>query len=204
MDTRHVVFVYYQGRFVLAQYGQFDGYPEAEGAVILEFIQTPGNIDRLKNGLDFIYMPSKNDLAGIHREIKEVVSETNKSTDTVQPLNYDIVVKSLFPSLSILMCGEILEIVAQATAEKRVPVSLNPHLIYDDWCEWAYVVDLDAEVFEVYCFAERELAMSSRRFKGMEGQEPHDSVPKMATSFGFAELPATEAEFLAALAHVYN
>ncbi|OBT59797.1 hypothetical protein VE03_10541, partial [Pseudogymnoascus sp. 23342-1-I1] len=51
LGTRNLVFVYYQSRFVLAQYGQWDGYPEGQGFTILAFLRTPLNIERLKAGL---------------------------------------------------------------------------------------------------------------------------------------------------------
>jgi hypothetical protein len=53
MGTRHLVCVYHKGRIVLAQYGQFDGYPSNAGVYVLKFL-TPANIERLRAGLERI------------------------------------------------------------------------------------------------------------------------------------------------------
>jgi len=47
-----------------------------------------------------------------------------------------------WPSLSRDTGAEILEIIAQATAQKHVPVVLELSFANDGRCEWAYVVDL--------------------------------------------------------------
>ncbi|OBT60326.1 hypothetical protein VE03_10189 [Pseudogymnoascus sp. 23342-1-I1] len=38
----------------------------------------------------------------------------------------------------------------RATAEKLVPVELDEEFVHDGSCEWAYVIDIDAEVLEVW------------------------------------------------------
>lgn len=42
--------------------------------------------------------------------------------------------------------------VAQATAEKRVPICPSASLSFaiHDWCHWFYMVDLDSETFQVF------------------------------------------------------
>jgi hypothetical protein len=35
MGTRHLICVFYKDRFVVAQYGSCDGYPEGQGATLL-------------------------------------------------------------------------------------------------------------------------------------------------------------------------
>ncbi|CAG8981193.1 hypothetical protein HYALB_00012813 [Hymenoscyphus albidus] len=55
MGTRNVICVYYKGGFVIAQYAQWDGFPEGQGTKIWTFLSTPGNIARLKQGLEHIH-----------------------------------------------------------------------------------------------------------------------------------------------------
>jgi hypothetical protein len=86
----------------------------------------------------------------------------------------------------------------QATAETRVPVALNLEFANDSlYCEWAYVVDLDGEAFEVFAGAEWKDKTSSKRFN--EIGERRDTVPDLVKSFSFTELPTTKAEFIGIL-----
>lgn len=62
MGTRHLICVFYQGRFVVAQYGQWDGYPEGQGVKILKFLRVPINIQRLKEGLKHIFEPPEQEV----------------------------------------------------------------------------------------------------------------------------------------------
>jgi hypothetical protein len=44
MGTRHLICIYRNGRFVVAQYGHYDGCPSAAGTAVLRFLTTKGNI----------------------------------------------------------------------------------------------------------------------------------------------------------------
>ncbi|KAM0717013.1 hypothetical protein Q7P37_006865 [Cladosporium fusiforme] len=111
MGTRHIVCIWYKGRFVIAQYGHWDGHPEGAGVDVLEFI-TPGNIERLKAGLRFV---------------KAIPG----------------------PCEGKSLGAGILELVADAggIVEASLDLGFASNGLF---CEWAYVVDLDAEVLEVY------------------------------------------------------
>ena len=54
MCTPSLIYVFYNGRFVVAQCSQWDGYPEGQGMDILHFLLNSDNIERLKNGLQHI------------------------------------------------------------------------------------------------------------------------------------------------------
>ena len=41
MGTRHLICVVSDNQYRIAQYGQWDGYPEGQGAAILEFLKSP-------------------------------------------------------------------------------------------------------------------------------------------------------------------
>lgn len=198
MGTRHLVCVFYRGRFVVAQYGQFDGYPEIAGLTIVRFLIGAGNIERLKQGLEHIYTPTQ-----------EEEEQIMKTMDQEQREHFSRVIgyekmKLSCPSMSRTTSSEVLEVVAKATAEAPVPISLELEFIYDGlFCEWAYVVDLDAEVLEVFNGLEKEHAGSSQRFKGVEGAEA-GQVPSVVKSFAFAELPTTEADFMAVVCEAHE
>src|ERR1051325_10492051 len=69
MGTRNLICLFYKGRFVVAQYCQWDGYPEGQGVTLVKFLQVPNNIQRLKNGLNHIYEVSENDTVTVDRRI---------------------------------------------------------------------------------------------------------------------------------------
>ncbi len=70
MGTRHLIIVYYKGKYRIAQYGQWDGYPSGkqiemvirstpyidaqagQGVTVLAFISQPDDIAKLKIALD--------------------------------------------------------------------------------------------------------------------------------------------------------
>jgi len=56
MGTRHLICIYHNGRFVVAQYGQYDGHPSATGMAVLRFL-TQGNIKLLRDNIHFAPPP---------------------------------------------------------------------------------------------------------------------------------------------------
>ncbi|ELR05289.1 hypothetical protein VC83_08248 [Pseudogymnoascus destructans] len=101
--------------------------------------------------------------------------------------------KPTCPSMWRETSAGILEVVANATAEAEVPIRQELKFIHDGlFCEWAYVVDLDAEVLEVFSGVEKEHEGSGQRFKEVDGAE-EGLVPSLVKSFAFAELPAEKA-----------
>lgn len=71
MGTRHLICVFFQGKWVVAQYGQWDGYPEGQGVKIYRFLSVARNIDNLKAGLAHLYIPTDAEMENINREIRE-------------------------------------------------------------------------------------------------------------------------------------
>lgn len=69
MGTRHLVCVFYQGKWWIAQYGQWDGYPEVQGVRIFRFLSVARNIEDLKAGLAHVYVPTKDELDAISGEL---------------------------------------------------------------------------------------------------------------------------------------
>ncbi|KAL1970424.1 hypothetical protein VTN77DRAFT_5585 [Rasamsonia byssochlamydoides] len=194
MGTRNLICVFYRGRFVIAQYCQWDGYPEGQGVRILNFLLNSANIDRLKNGLQFIVTLDQEDLEQfLPSSLPHTHGNCKCGKGEAEPFP---------PSLSRDSGARILEIIAQATAEKRVPIMLDLEFANDGlFCEWAYVVDLDNNVFEVFGGAvSKDKAGSDHRFASVGGERV--TVPALVKSFPFAELPATEEEFVKILQDV--
>ncbi|KAI1759222.1 hypothetical protein GGR53DRAFT_514291 [Hypoxylon sp. FL1150] len=62
MGTRHLICIRINRQWVVAQYGQFDGYPTGQGVRLFDFLHVEGNIARLRAGLPHIYKPTKEDI----------------------------------------------------------------------------------------------------------------------------------------------
>ncbi|KAL1958184.1 hypothetical protein VTO42DRAFT_5039 [Malbranchea cinnamomea] len=218
MNTRSLICVFFQGRFVVAQYTQFDGYPEGQGVDIFKFIRNSENIQRLKDGLQFVYVPDDEELLEIDKKV-EKLSLMNREE---HPMEYYMFnpLKRHFPSLSCEAGGGILEIIARAAEKaehlhgedtdddegseedgfieeeeidetcccrRRVPIVLALDFANNgSFCEWAYVVDLDKELFEVYGGSQAKGEASNRRWENVGG--PDASVPRFQKLFTFEEL----------------
>ncbi|PPQ62813.1 hypothetical protein CVT24_000507 [Panaeolus cyanescens] len=176
MGTRHLICIWWKGEWYLAQYGQYDGYPEGQGLDIYKFLIVPGNIEKLKVGLE--------------EHVYKVTSEEAWRMDTEMHL-----------SLSARTAAKVLSIIAneatskvnddESKSKKTIPVYLCLDFANDGlFCEWAYVIDLDNEVLEIFGGAEHKT--ENHRFKDVG--EPSDSVPGTFCSFTFAELAEMKTE----------
>jgi hypothetical protein len=151
MGARSLICVFYKGRFVIAQYTQFDGYPEGEGQgmKILNFLLDSANIERLKDGLQHVITLSQEGLQQFKEGVRQDMEARPRSPGPAVYFTKDICIATckigeFWPSLARETGAGVLEIVAQATAETREPVALNLEFANDSlYCEWAYVVDLD-------------------------------------------------------------
>ena len=128
MGTRHLICVYYKRRFALAQYGQWDGYPQGQGRDIYHWIwKNHGNIIRLKRGLSHVRVLTTE---AVRTQFSNALLPASLSRDTG---------------------SKIFELVACAKADEPVDVVLELDFVNDGlFCEWAYVLDLDDEVLEVW------------------------------------------------------
>ncbi|KXX79617.1 hypothetical protein MMYC01_203024 [Madurella mycetomatis] len=212
MGTRHLICIFWKGKWVLAQYGQYDGYPEGQGVKIFHFLSVACNIDLLKVGLEHIYEPTEEELAAIDAECQAWNNERDAQTLLRRPNMFGI--NQLYPGLARETSAGILGLIARAgrtatedgmagdakssteNKPKKIPVRLDLEFANDTWyCEWAYVVDLDKEVMEVYGEAERK--HETHRFVDVGPKEA--SVPCFVCSLDFRELylMMDDGEFLA-------
>ncbi|KIW99550.1 uncharacterized protein Z518_11289 [Rhinocladiella mackenziei CBS 650.93] len=201
MGTRNLICIFYKGSFVVAQYCQWDGYPEGkgQGMKILNFLLSSANIEHLKNGLQHIITlnhDSRQQLEhGVRQDQEAWQTNMSFSKGPCKCVKCDI--EGFYPSLSRDTGASILKIITEATAEKPVPVELRLGFANDPNCEWAYVVDLDDCVFEVYAEAESKNENPTNRFINIG--DLNDTVPSLIKSFPFSDLPITEREFITAL-----
>jgi len=140
MGTRNLTAVIKNGAPVIAQYGQWDGYPEGQGTTVYEFIKHAG-VARLEANLDKAYWADEEELKAIYSKYQ--------SEEGWMTMEQGQAFSEAYPTLSRDTCAEILSVVANAT--KRVPLVNEMAFLQDTlFCEWAYVLDLDTRTLKVY------------------------------------------------------
>ena len=189
MGTRHLICVVSDNQYRIAQYGQWDGYPEGQGAAILEFLKSP-MAEQLKNNLERCSWITNDEYYELWKEFG-IDAEHNL-------VDYDIY-KEFFrnhPELSRDTGAKILEIAAGATGEMKLQNSLD--FSKDSvFCEWAYVIDFDKNTFEVYQgFNRTPLDESERFYTAGQKEDDNGLYPvRLVKSFDLSALPS-EDEFL--------
>ncbi|KAI0895202.1 hypothetical protein F4806DRAFT_92401 [Annulohypoxylon nitens] len=205
MGTRNLICVRANRKWAFAKYCQWDGYPTGQGVRLYKFLHIEGNIARLQAGLPHIYEPSEefwDKMPGeIEAEIARIDCLSPKDLDDYLAQHVPSHVRKrdledqkswilrqsniLFPSLSRDTGGSILELVANATVDHKLPVHSELDFA-NDWlsCEWAYIVDLDEEQLKVF-------GRSEPKYEGHPFEDVGDDkeeVPTFVTSFTFSEL----------------
>jgi hypothetical protein len=191
MGTRHLICVFFRDRFVVAQYGQWDGYPEGQGVTLMKFLRVPINIQHLKDGLEYTYEPTKEELTKIKKHIDKLEEARKRLSPELYSELTSQVMDEFYPSLSRDTGARILDVITHAKAERKVPIVFELSFA-NDWlsCEWAYVVDLDAEVLEVFSGSEEK--NPNHRFRDVGDDD--DSVPAFVSSIKFSDLQNMEGE----------
>lgn len=127
MGTRNLTCVVLDGQIKVAQYGQWDGYPNGQGETIAQFIRT-------KMVLPTFIAAVKNCKWATDEYVDSICK--NKDWETTNP------------EFSRNTAADILEII-----QNRGGLQLTDHSEFAAdslFCEWAYVVDLDKMNLEVY------------------------------------------------------
>lgn len=172
MGTRHLIAAKIDGDYRIAQYGQWDGYPEGQGARIIDFLNE-ADLDVFKTKLRATTFLKKEDIDRINAE-------------------GDWLAK--YPYLSRDTGADILNIVNAA----ETPLKLKDTRGFAGdslFCEFAYVVDFDANTFEVFKgFNKKPTPADSRFPSGAEWLEKTDGYEPVALvqSYALDCLPSKE------------
>lgn len=177
MGTRHITAVVAEGEFVVAQYGQWDGYPTGAGSAIVFIIRD--KIDQLKASLKHI-VPVESDT------VERYWSECG-----AQEWGADMETRQRFKAKHTTLDRDTGPDVLNILIHTEVPVELFRDLdfIADGlFCEWVYVVDLDSNTFEIYQGS--QIHSSENRFSSMfEGAIKGYYPPKLVATYPLDELP---------------
>jgi hypothetical protein len=175
MGTRHLVAVQLDGEFKVAQYGQWDGYPEGQGKEVLRFLRS-----RMFRGNGRSAFEEK------LRAAKFLTEEENSE------MNLDVRSSGFFalhPEWSRDTGAKILSRVAEAEPGIRL-VNASDFAGDSLFCEWAYVIDLDKDMLEVYRgFNRRRTSKKARFFSDKPNDSGHYPV-RLVAKYPLSSLPS--------------
>jgi hypothetical protein len=205
MGTRNLTMVISNGETKVAQYGQWDGYPSGQGVNILGFLQSLGTDKRVKEILLKEYKKSgkaredvkeflklKNLSIEIFKERLESLSFFNKEEIDLINEDFNKTIKER-PYLSRDIASEILWKIIEGNVDKLFS---HEDFAGDSlFCEWAYVIDLDKNTFEVYKGYNTKTIDETERFFYLQKEEEEYKPVILLKSYDLNNLPRLE-EFL--------
>lgn len=188
MGTRNLVAVQLDGQYKVAQYGQWDGYPEGQGMGCLEFLRKEMDEELFKAALRKTSFISDKELKALWKKY----GADNRGMMSVKEANR--IVRD-YPQFSRDTGSGILKLVQKHPEGIKLQNSID--FIGDGlFCEWAWVIDLDKRTFEGFRgFNQTPLALGERFYQF--GSDKRYQPPRLTASFSLDELPDDET-FLAA------
>ena len=184
MGTRNLTVVVKDEKVRVAQYGQWDGYPECTGKGILNILRT--DLHRIVNGLENCIEIDEVMYENMMRHVGEVSgSPIEGEWMTIEQAE---VFKDLYPEQQRDTGFRILSMIADSTTPiyLRLATSFAADTVF---CEWAYVIDLDNGKFETY--SHRGNFWGSRGEQGIFATLGEDTVTMVCT-YNLDELPSDE------------
>lgn len=189
MGTRHLIAATLDGDFRLAQYGQWDGYPSGQGLDVLAFLRQV-DLDRFAQRLQALRWATPEDLDAAAASVG--LDGSGWMTPTQAG-----VWSARYPQFSRDTGADVLSLIEDGRVE----------IVRDDrdfaldglFCEWAYLIDLDARALEVYKGFFPDGAAVGRFADQRERRDAEDrsyDPVSLVASFPLDNLPGDE-EFLA-------
>ena len=165
MGTRNLTVVYVDGEYKVAQYGQWDGYPEGQGITCLHFVRDHMNEIKFRKALNHVSFYTED-------ERHELWTRYGARDGLMRAEDYSRMGKEN-PGVCRDTASAILKLIQDGKVTK---VNDNIEFAKDEiFCEWIWVVDMDR-----------------RRFGTHLASEKNTDITDMAISWSFDELPDDE------------
>jgi len=173
----------------IAQYGQWDGYPEGNGVKILSFLRAKSRVKKLSDKLERVRFATKVDENKVDKYLKSIGCKDGWM-DMDQAAKYH----RAFPYLSRDIGAGILELVANSK-DKEIVLHDQTDFAGDSlFCEWAYVVDLDNRKLEVYSGFNKEPLAEDERFAKIPNDKDTEYLGiRCVAKFDLDKLPTKKA-----------
>ena len=189
MGTRHLIAVQLDGEYKIAQYGQWDGYPEGQGMTTLHFLRSMDE-DKFKSALRNSSFISDDELMALWKQY-------GADDDGMVSLSDADRMKKDHPEYSRDTSADILQMVQEHPEGMKLHNQIR-FAANGLFCEWAWVIDLDKRTFEGYRGFGSEPLTEQDRFYFLRDLEQNGcSGVKLAAEWSLDNLPSDE-DFLAA------
>ncbi len=146
MGTRGLTAVYFDGAYRIAQYGQWDHYPGGQGRTVLAFcrkLRDPAYLSQFATALAACRFVTKDEIRAAYARVGVDPACSYLTMEQARAFEREL------PFINRDHGAEVLELVARGT----YPLLLQDSITFAAdslFCEWAYVVDLEANTLEVF------------------------------------------------------
>lgn len=178
MGTRNLTAVLLDGDYRVAQYGQWDGYLSGQGAIIADFLRSiaaVGELERFKEQVRKCRFMSQAELDAAYKAYSDDGWMNMEQADAFK--------KSEFGHLSRDIGGGILRIIHESERDS-IDLSNGLNFAADSlFCEYAYVVNLDENVLEIFEGFNKQPLEPQDRFYPLEdkAEDGYHPVKLLAT-----------------------
>lgn len=184
MGTRNLTAVYVDGEYRIAQYGQWDGYPEGQGLTCLMFLRDDMDEKLFRERLRETRFMS-------YEEIRDIYIKGGADENGFITVADARKVEQRYPGLDRDLGASILLKVQNGTA-KELQDSIE-FAAKGLFCEWAYVIDLDKRRFEVYRGFSTEPQKPGDRFYFLKDKEEDGyGCVRLLKSWDLDDLPSDD------------
>jgi hypothetical protein len=191
MGTRNLSCAFINGEYKVAQYGQWDGYPDGQGLTILKTLRSC-DIEKLKKDILSCWFISDKDFENLYKKLNIKINDGMIKIEDADKFSQH------HPQLDRDMAGAIFEFIMKANGE--VPIQNSINFAKDSlFCEWTYVIDFDKNTFEIFKGFNKDPLSKTERFyfNGEKVDEKdYEYYPiKLLKVYSLSDLP-TEETFL--------
>ena len=202
MGTRNLTMVISKGEYRIAQYGQWDGYPSGQGSVVFNFLTNPDvDLNKFREVVERCRFIENSERK--QKEIEKFLGKIGSSNGWMNGEQADLYQKK-YPYLTRDNGADILNLVYEAKDDELIWLNNSVTFASDSlFCEWAYLIDLDKNVLEVYQgFNMKPLNKKDRFYDMPKDRDDSEYYPiRMIKSYDINNLP-TLSEFIKELEEV--
>ena len=196
MGTRNLTIIKdTSGKYAVAKYCQWDGYPSGQGITLLNFL------NKAKAKLFFVpdlqRRLSENTIKVDEDQMRSLWVECGADPDSgLVSLEVSHKFKSQYPQLHRDMGAEIVELIYNTVGNNTIPIRNYIEFAGDSlFCEYVYMVDLQTRKFRVFRGFNKNPLTSVEEFYFLQDEESEYKPVKECASWSFSNLPSAE-EFL--------